>query len=270
MRSGWFVAAALALTGGTTATAQDQRPDLSELAGGYTYYNRPGASVEQHNRELSGCVQKTVMWSSPQAAQPGSLGDSLVFQLVWAGSIAGYKASRIENCMVVRGWRVVDIGAQEGRTLAGVPVEALVARLTPEVGAETPTGTIVRRWANEGLRPGSYRITSRARKPSPQQLSLRLYTETPHPPVTPVPVPSLSTIDRVWPKGRLQPSQLGSGPPGSAIILVRTFSSKNGAGISFARIGETTEDRPGVRDRAPDILNANAEISFAKNEGNWF
>ena len=270
MRTGWFWAAALALAGGTTATAEELRPDLSELAGGYTYYNRPGASLERHNRELADCVQMTVMWQNPEPRQVGGLGDSLVFSLVWGGSIAGHKASRVENCMVTRGWRVVDIGEEEGGGLAKAPIQALIARLSPEVGAETPTGTIVRRWANEGLRPGSYRTTSRGRTPSPRQLSLRLYTETAHPPVALVPPPDLRTIDSVWPKGRLQPSQLGSGPPGSAIILVRTFSSKNGAGIVFSRVGETAEDRPGFRDRAPDILNANAEIFFAKNEGNWF
>ena len=268
MRLGWIVAVMAALAA-WPAGAADRLPDLGELAPGYTYYNRPGATVEDHNREVADCVQRTQTWYfGPPKADPlgqGPIG-GMVSHMIWDGAVAGLEAAQVENCMIVRGWRVVDIGEAQGRGLSVAPVSTLSATLAQEIGAASPSGVVVRQWGNELLRPGSFTIAQRPRTPGKQQLSLRLYAESSPPPVKQLPWPGQPVIDPVWPKGRLKASELGKAPPGSAIILIRVIRT----GVGLARVGETPDDMPALRDHSPGVVGAWISPFVAKKEGDWF
>lgn len=251
------------------AGAADRLPDLGELAPGYTYYNRPGATVEDHNREVADCVQRTQTWYfGPPNADPlgqGPIG-GMVLHMLWDGPVAGLEAAQVENCMIVRGWRVFDIGEARGRGLSAAPVSTLSATLAQEIGAPSPSGVLVRQWGNELLRPGSFTIAQRPRTPGKQQLSLRLYSESSPPPLKQLPWPGQPVIDPVWPTGRLKVSELGKAPPGSAIILIRITRTT----VVFARVGETPDDMPALRDHAPGVAAAWVSPFVAKKEGDWF
>jgi hypothetical protein len=54
-----------------------------------------------------------------------------------------------ENCMVVRGWRIVRVSDALGRELAALGQPALAEQLAPWIGAATPEGEIVRVWGND-------------------------------------------------------------------------------------------------------------------------
>ena len=154
MRLGW-IATVIAALAAWPAFPAERIPDLGELAPGYTYYNRPGATVADHNRELADCVQRTLTW---YYGPPSGAGDvlgygpigSMVFGMVWNGPVAGLEAAQVENCMVVRGWRVVDIGEARGKTLSTAPLDTLSAALADEIGASSPSGEIVQLSAAPG------------------------------------------------------------------------------------------------------------------------
>ncbi len=252
----------LMLGGATTAAHAQERPNLGELTAGYTYYNLPGASVEDHNREVADCFQRTKMWTSDEPPIAGGL----IFHLLWDGSIAGMMTARIENCMIVKGWRVVDIGQDRGMGLADTDVATLAATLATEIGSTSPNGRVVRKWANEALDPDGYTFAQTPRTPGKQQLSLRLYAQSSPPDVMAVRWPGLPKIDKRWPKGRLKANELDKAPPGSAIILVRTVQWS----VGFDRMGENPEDLPAFRDQAPGRIFAGISRLLDKKDGDWF
>lgn len=266
MRFLWIAVATMAFVAGPAAST-DRLVDLGELAPGYTYYNRPGATIDGHNRELAECTQRTLNWHfGPPPSPGGLLYRGLLDRWLWDGPMAGVEAAQVENCMIVRGWRVVDIGASRGRDLSHAPIGALSEVLAQEIASPSPSGVVVRKWGNEALRPGSFTVASRPRTPSNQQLSLRLYAESAPPPLEQLPWPGQPVIDPSWPKGRLKHSELGRAPAGSGIILVRIA----GTSMAFARMGETPDDMPALRDHAPGIVIASISPLKANKEGDWF
>lgn len=252
---------------------------FSELAGGYTYYNRPGSSLDDHNREMAECVRLT-RWRGhldpyrPQGVGPGAATRGLVSGMIWSGPIAGFAAGQVENCMVVRGWRIVRLDEEAGQALAEAPSGALTDALASQVGSTAPTGAVVRTWANEGLRTGSYAIALHTRAPSNKQLSFRLFSAMS--PGLPSEIAELGQprLDPKWPKGVLKPSALSRAPAGSAIIVGRI----DGSQIFFNRVGLDPDDHPSHRDHAPDYLFAVKTIwsgggemwfAFAVPPGRW-
>ena len=77
-----------------------ERVEIGEIADGFTFYNRPGATLEQHNAELGECTR----WMKGYGGDPDAYSQGIAFGLIWSGSIAGLAAVPIENCMIVRGW----------------------------------------------------------------------------------------------------------------------------------------------------------------------
>ena len=255
---------------------------IGEVARGFVYYNRPGASLADHNADLAACMRDVDAAHVP-LADPGTAGISpaapiggLIFHLIWDGPLAGVVASKVENCMIVRRWRAVRLGDDEGAQLAALSTPDLVARLTPWIGAPTPHGEIVRSFSNVAARPTDFEIASRPAQPDTRQLSLRLYAAAPPAAAAgtaetpPVVVPA--KLDPRWPTRSLKPGELSLAPPEGGVILVRIrgIGPKGGGGMSFSRLAPSGDASAAVDDHAPGYAVAALGWIYAKREGNWF
>ncbi len=176
-------AAWLALSGaavaGKAAEAGPEPMPLGAMTTGYTYYNRPGADIAAHDAAVKACAAEamkvhyvgegqpltytaTARAPGETAAQAAGVGiaanlivDAMIIEANHIGHI-GAVAAGLENCMLVRGWRVVLLPDREGSALAGLAPAALSQQLAPWVGAEAPHGRIMRVFNNDaasGVRP---------------------------------------------------------------------------------------------------------------------
>lgn len=208
-----LLAAALSAVAGQAAaqSADGARVEIGEPAQGLAYYNRPGATVAEHNAALAACMRDTAVVTDVSADM------TLVEYLIWNGPIKGGIAASVENCMLVRGWRVFRAPDAEGAAAARLNGEAFAAVVGPWIGTAAPPGVMVRSWANEAARPAGYRTASMARTPSRNHLSIKLFGDTDPelPPTDP------SSFQRRFAR-TARPEHLAPPAPGKAIILVRT------------------------------------------------
>ena len=155
--------------------------EIGQIAQGAIYYNRPEATVAQHDLELTACIHETL---SQGPGDAGNMGEGqgafgpLMAHLIWDGPIAGVQAAKVENCMLVRGWRAVRLPEPEGAEVAALSGPELAARLAPWIGAAAPHGEIVRTFGNEAGHPTAYKTASRPAHPDKTQLSIRLNADT--------------------------------------------------------------------------------------------
>lgn len=199
MRTRLLAAVAMALFT-TPATAQVSRIELGQVADGYTYYNLPGSSIAEHNTVLGGCARDN--YFGPTSASPqgidtavargardairtptigtavGEAIGSAIGSAVWGGALRGLAAAKVENCMLVRGWRVFRLQEAEGRRLRDASTAQFLAEMEALVGSATPAGELVRFWNNEAAATGSIVTASMARDPGRQQLSARLFSDS--------------------------------------------------------------------------------------------
>ncbi len=248
--------------------AEPARIEIGEVAEGPVYYNRPGASLAAHDDELADCFARTALSGfTPKGALEKPDYDSgiltpIIFDAIWSGPIAGIHAVRVENCMLVRGWRAVRAPADEAATAPKASPEILTRFLTRAVGAKQPAGDVVRTFGNEVLHPDSYNVASRPRK-ADSNLSFKHRTALGAPPATPVARPpvALAKIKR-----NIKPAALASAPRDTAYILARTdgLSMRHGIGVVFSREADPATSDP--NDWAAALIGT----LFAKAEGNWF
>lgn len=97
------------------AQTRSERANLTRSTTGFTYFNRPGATIAAHDDAVRMCVSRSN--ALPQFT------DGQVFQGLVPDLIAGFQddarlKANLENCMVVAGWRVVRLPSQEGPTLS--------------------------------------------------------------------------------------------------------------------------------------------------------
>ncbi|MDO9077343.1 MAG: hypothetical protein Q7U72_07820 [Brevundimonas sp.] len=184
----------------TPAKAQVSRIELGQVADGYTYYNRPGSSVAEHNIALGECARDN--YFGPTSASPQGLDaavargtrdairtptigtavgeaiGSAIGSAVWGGALRGLAAAKVENCMLVRGWRVFRLQEPEGHRLRDASTTQFLAEMEALVGSATPAGVLVRFWNNDAAATGSIVTASMARDPGRQQLSARLFSDS--------------------------------------------------------------------------------------------
>lgn len=267
-------AAVLATLAAGPATAQMALApvNLAEATKGYTYYNKPGADLAAHDADLADCM----LLARDAKSIDALIGNGgIVGNMLTGAAEKGISASGTENCMVVRGWRVVLLSDAEGAPLATGPLANAVQTIGGWVGAETPHGTIVRVWNNDAARASSKRYAVRPAYQADRQLSVRIRTSEAKPTVTPPPALATTppTLDPKWPKKPLKPADLTTAAPAdAAIIVIRTegLSMKNGIGVGFIRMGEKPNDLPSFTDHGPDAMYAIVGLLAAKKEGNWF
>ena len=257
---------ALAVSGPVRA----QIVDLGRMASGYTYFNRPGADLEQHNADMGYCLVQAGLTSA---------GSNFSFQGGFVGAALESTATRhvvpvnIENCMIVLGWRLMVLPDDQGQALAGLGSAELSARLAPMVGLREPPGSLARSWANDATRASNPRFTQWPRPNAAGQLSIKV-----------LPIEALrpgssqqSRIERLkldprWPAAALKLKDIPSAPPEAAILLVRLRgeNTRTGMNMSFGRLGPDPGVRPAATDRQPDLVTAALGLLFIKDEGDFF
>lgn len=256
------LAAALMLAGPAVAAPTE----IGQAAQGVIYYNQPGAKLARHNDDLQACIQD----SRSQTKEQANLGRGLLFD----GAFGALQWARVENCMLVKGWRAVRVSDADAADLAPLKGQELVARLEPWIGAREPHGEVARTFGNEALHPGAYTTVTllAAKGPSKQHLSFRLYAESGMPEPGWPEAFKPSKLDPQWPKGTLKPAEIAKAPPGSAIVVMRAMGigSTFGAAPSFVRIGPGPNQWLSQTDHAPDLLSAMITIFQIKKGGTWF
>lgn len=248
-----------------SASAGSEPVNLVQPSAGYVYFNRAGADLAAHDADLSTCAADVYDELHPKPVDYaggilGPLVTGLVYDALWAKGIEVRAGIDVENCMVVRGWRVVRIPDAEGAALAVLPQPELIARMTPWIGAATPYGDIVRIWNNDAIRSSSHASV----KPVffvGGQLSWKLHSKplTSEPEVVERPGPyQAAKIDPKWPikmpLRSLELAKISKAPPGSALIVMRIvgISIKGGRGLGISRQGANGDPRPSLQDHAPD------------------
>jgi hypothetical protein len=249
---------------------------LAEMTPGYSYFNRPGASVQDHDGAVVACSREALKVRSFADQHQLGLGivGVLLSQAMADAANRGAFAASLENCMVVRGWRVVHLPDAEGEALAKLKPEELATRLAPWIGAAEPHGEVVRVWGNDAARGSTQRYEIRPGHTNKGQLSLAAATASPlanEPPPPPPPALPKETLDPKWPTRSLKPEQVASAPAETGVIVIdlKGLSMHNGIGLSLARMGADKDSFPSFEDHAPDFLNLFVGTLAAKREGNF-
>lgn len=223
---------------GSNALAQEPR-DLTRATPGYLYFNRPGATLSEHNSELVNCMDVSSRPSvqGPSAGRAPYPYGGVVGDWVLEGMVQGYDRARrainIENCMVVRGWRLVRLDDVSGRRLSELPREQLLAELSVLLGEFAPLGEIVRVWSNEIA--GRDFVTVRSQRNSRRTLLSELVVDIAAPPPA---VRFEATNVPVQPSRRIQPIEgaaLTSLDP-DEVVLVVGLTTQRGSRRHFANL----------------------------------
>ena len=185
-------AAALVAIVAFAGAAQGQTPSGPQLATptlGYTYYNRPGATLEEHRHDLEFCFDSAAiaerapyrgpdflgaMSSNPgyysTYSPAGAIGATLVLGLMQMQAAQQQQElatrANYDNCMVALGWRVVRLDDNAGSALARLNQAELAGRMQPLIAAESPTGLSTRSFGNEALNPGAVQAATGGATPT--------------------------------------------------------------------------------------------------------
>jgi hypothetical protein len=227
----------------TAASAWPFSPAQSTL--GYTYFNRPGADMTAHNADVGACVdqaQRTRSWDETHAQR------GLAGLLAANAGHNAVEAAAIENCMIVKGWRVVRIPAAETETWERLSQADAAARLTPMVGAAFPRGEVVRVWGNEAGNAANQRFMQSPTRTVNGQLSVRAWGKFPEfkdSPDGPTGMPPADT--RKFMRQLRRPDQIDTLSPGSSIALFRLKgdSLRNGLQLLFERLPSGSDEGKG-------------------------
>jgi hypothetical protein len=279
---------------------------LGQMTLGYTYFNKRGTDLQIHDTDVKDCASEAartiafdeqltvVVIGAPQEAAAGGAAAMAMQIPIRHAYHRGAAGSAVENCMVVRGWRVVKLPDEEGQALAKLAPSALSSHLAPWVGASDPHGQVVRVWNNDAVDTSNPRFALRPDHTNDGQLSLIEATaqdlhqfDQPSPSVDARP----GEVDPKWPKSGLTPATLGRAPDGSAIIIVKikpapihislsmamlpskASSPANGVTLLLTREGTSESPFPSRVDHAPDAIETDPWhgdiFAFAVPPGRW-
>jgi len=294
MKARILAAAAVAIMAcaGGGSHAADNALNLGRMTPGYSYFNRPRADMALHNADLGACLVDAANLRSVReklGSGSGILG-ALIEGAATNSASRGVISASIENCMVVRGWRVVHLDDVEGAALSALTSDDLAKRLAPWIGAEIPHGTVVRSWHNDAALGAVNHFSLHAQHTRNGQLSvLALGTsvsealkadQAADAAMTALKVGKIA-LDPKWPRKPLKPEALDSVPPEAAIIVVaiKGMGMRQGNGFVFTRMGSDPNRLPSYEDHAPDTFSAAAGwmsgggegkfVAFALPPGRW-
>jgi len=131
---------------------------LNQSTPGYTYFNKPGADLAAHAKAIDRCRDLAEATNQAGDAAAKAATDPHDSTGYWsrehnAGREDNHQGHlvNLENCMVVFGWRVVVLDPAQGQRLASESLAVRARQLADWVGADTPPGVVVRRFANDAL-----------------------------------------------------------------------------------------------------------------------
>jgi hypothetical protein len=256
-------AAAAALAGASLAQAEPVK--LAQMTLGYTYFNRPSAGLADHARDVKACASVAgAMRSFAAIMAANTIASPPAFGGVGYRQDRSLASASLENCMVVRGWRVVRLPEDEGRALAALEPAELLKRIEPWIGAEAPHGAVVRNWNNDAAHGATERFDTAPSRTKNGQLSLLAAApelrQLPPPAAQEPPSP---WINPRWHLDLLKPADLPTVRPDAAMLLVQVDGGPlSYRGMIFNRQGADKDSWPSARDHAPDRVFA-AKYLFA-------
>ena len=160
--------------------------DLAKTSDGYTYFNKPGAAQAVHDADVRACKLMSARLHQPDTSPPvyapglaGAIGAAIGKAIVMAMQDAKARPVNVENCMVVKGWRVVALDPVAGEAASKLDAAAKSARVSPLIGAAEPEGTIVRVFANDAAGAQTSGMFSPARNTSKAALSVEAMGDPP-------------------------------------------------------------------------------------------
>lgn len=121
--------------------------------GNGSFFNRPGATAEQLATDTARCraiAEGADSQINGIDVLAGGLGSII------GGAFAGGRLKRvnIENCMLVRGWRLYAMTRDQGAAWKSLPEATRERELAALVSAENPArGTLLREWRNDYAEP---------------------------------------------------------------------------------------------------------------------
>jgi hypothetical protein len=121
--------------------------------GNGSFFNKPGATIEQMATDVARCraiAEGADSQINAVNVLAGGLGS------VIGGAFAGGRLKRvnIENCMLIRGWRLYAMTREEGAAWKAFAQGQRDAELVTLAGANDPTrGTLLREWRNDYAEP---------------------------------------------------------------------------------------------------------------------
>lgn len=217
---------------------------IGEPTRGYTYFNRPGSDLAAHNAELVECLSIAALVTSEDERaieQSPGLVSGILVPLIVGEMTRGTRPAAIENCMVVRGWRVVRLPDAEGEPLSVLNPDSLTEQLQAWIGSDEPRGDIVRFWNNDAARASTDRYELRPGATNRGSLSVSMLGDQRIVPIDRTLTPSI-TVDQL-PRS-VSARALSNLRPGAAAVIVflKNASPRNGVGISFERVSPAGGD----------------------------
>ncbi len=201
--------AALSLVGAFALAAPGLAANLNQASDGWLYFHRLGATPAIHDADVATCVTAARQMGAPYA------GAGVVPALISSMTQTAAVTADIENCMLARGWEVVRLDDAEGAAIAALDQPGQAKALAPWIGADTPHGTVVRRFeplARLGRVVGAFAEMSGKRT-----LPLSVTAAPPAPPVRGSGPYKLDS--------RFDPdTDPAKAPPGSAFIVMRMIT----------------------------------------------
>ncbi|WP_066684688.1 MULTISPECIES: hypothetical protein [unclassified Sphingomonas] len=121
--------------------------------GNGSFFNKPGATAEQAAADTAQCLaiakgaDSQINTSDVLIGGPG---------VILFGALSGGRQRRVnvENCMLIRGWRLYAMTRAEGAAWKALSDSARDRELAQLVGAPVPArGTLLRQWHNDYAEP---------------------------------------------------------------------------------------------------------------------
>jgi hypothetical protein len=143
--------------------------DLTLSSEGYTYFYKKNAELIAQQADLEECVENASRFRAI-----GVSDDPMATQSILSDASTPFLAN-VENCMVVKRWWVVRLPDEEGAQLAALSQSELSNHLATLVGAPSPEGEVIRKWANDAAAWETKTFPRRSRFKEKPSLSLRAF-----------------------------------------------------------------------------------------------
>lgn len=241
------VALAAAVAAVPALPVESPQVKLNASRGGHTYFNRPGADLAAHNAEMKACMKQADLTVQPDNGQGG-----LVAAIMQAMVDGQGNHANVENCMVVRGWRVMKLSDARGDYIAKLDAGGKAHELSAMVGAAEPPGDIVRVWNNDAADNDTNR-TGGAHFFGGKSLSFGVVQPDPY--VAPAAVKLPRQPKTAKPPKALKPEKIAGVPDGFALLVVNAKGgSLNGATLVLRRESADPAAPAWVKDGLPDTV----------------
>lgn len=237
---------------------------------GYNYFNRVGATTAQHDEDLKACFEEVRWVTSADTLVNGGFGGAVGSGSGALGALlvgmmgGGVGPSAIENCMLIKGWRVALVPEAKGVALWSADKATINAALSPLIGADLPPDQIARYWANDAANGTTKRFDMRPPRSGVHSLSLKLLDKVELPEGRDFTAPKLKQTKP------LDKMTLASDPPGQAILIFHVRGASRATGFNALFMRMTDDGAAYAQDGEPNFLGVGrAGEGYDAQQGAW-